>query len=143
MADIFGFDAVLNYKAGGVSSGGSWTPLTNVKDVTLNLESDTADTTTRANSGWKSTVATLKDGTVEFDMIWRTTDAGFTAIKDAYFNGSAIGIQVLDGTDGEGLEADFVVTKFTRNEQLAEALMVSVSLNVTYVDTAPVWNAAS
>jgi hypothetical protein len=35
---------------------------TNVRDVTLNLETGEADVTTRANSGWKQTFATLKDG---------------------------------------------------------------------------------
>ena len=139
MAIKLGMDAVLNYKTGGVGGGGSWTELSNVKDVTLNLETGEADITTRANSGWRATVGTLKEASVEFEMVWDTADAGFTAIKDAFFNNTEIGLQVLDGASGSGLEADFSITNFSRSEQLEEALTVSVTAKVTYAGTAPTW----
>ncbi len=139
MAIKLGMDAVLNYKTGGVGGGGSWTELSNVKDVTLSLETGEADITTRANSGWRATVGTLKEASVEFEMVWDTADAGFTAIKDAFFNNTEIGLQVLDGTAGSGLEADFSITNFSRSEQLEEALTVSVTAKVTYAGTAPAW----
>ncbi len=72
-------------------------------------------------------------------MVWDTADAGFTAIKDAFFNNTEIGLQVLDGAAGSGLEADFSITNFSRNEQLEEALTVSVTAKVTYAGTAPAW----
>ncbi len=139
MAIKLGMDAVFNYKTGGVGGGGSWTELSNVKDVTLSLETGEADITTRANSGWRATVGTLKEASVEFEMVWDTADAGFTAIKDAFFNNTEIGLQVLDGAAGSGLEADFSITNFSRNEQLEEALTVSVTAKVTYAGTAPAW----
>jgi len=139
MAIKLGMDAVLNYKTGGVGGGGSWTELSNVKDVTLSLETGEADITTRANSGWRATVGTLKEASVEFEMVWDTADAGFTAIKDAFFNNTEIGLQVLDGASGSGLEADFSITNFSRSEQLEEALTVSVTAKVTYAGTAPTW----
>ena len=139
MAIKLGMDAVLNYKTGGVGGGGSWTELSNVKDVTLSLETGEADITTRVNSGWRATVGTLKEASVEFEMVWDTADAGFTAIKDAFFNNNEIGLQVLDGASGSGLEADFSITNFSRSEQLEEALTVSVTAKVTYAGTAPTW----
>ncbi|MBN4052533.1 hypothetical protein JYT82_00300 [bacterium AH-315-K20] len=139
MAIKLGMDAVLNYKTGGVGGAGSWTELSNVKDVTLSLETGEADITTRANAGWRATVGTLKEASVEFEMVWDTADAGFTAIKDAFFNNVEIGLQVLDGAAGSGLEADFSITNFSRNEQLEEALTVSVTAKVTYAGTAPAW----
>ena len=139
MAIKLGMDAVLNYKTGGVGGGGSWTELSKVKDVTLSLETGEADITTRANSGWRATVGTLKEASVEFEMVWDTADAGFTAIKDAFFNNTEIGLQVLDGASGSGLEADFSITNFSRSEQLEEALTVSVTAKVTYAGTAPAW----
>ena len=110
-----------------------------MKDVTLSLETGEADITTRANAGWRATVGTLKEASVEFEMVWDTADAGFTAIKDAFFNNAVIGLQVLDGDAGEGLEADFSITNFSRSEQLEEALTVSVTAKVTYDGTAPSW----
>ena len=139
MAIKLGMDAVLNFKTGGVGGAGSWTELANVKDVTLSLETGEADITTRANAGWRATVGTLKEASVEFEMVWDTADAGFTAIKDAFFNNAVIGLQVLDGPAGEGLEADFSITNFSRSEQLEEALTVSITAKVTYDGTAPVW----
>jgi hypothetical protein len=139
MAIKLGMEAVLKFKTGGQAGGGSWTALGNVKDVTLNLETGEADVTTRANAGWRATVGTLKEASVEFEMVWDTADAGFTAIKNAFFNNAVIGLQVLDGTSGQGLQADFSITNFSRSEALEEAITVSVTGKVTYSATAPSW----
>jgi predicted secreted protein len=139
MAIKLGMEAQLLYKVGGQGGAGSWTVLGNTRDVTLSLEAGEADVTTRANSGWRATVATLKEGSVEFEMVWDTDDAGFTAIKNAFFNNAPIGLQILDETSGQGLQADFSITNFSRNEALEEAITVSVTAKVTYSATAPSW----
>jgi len=139
MAIKLGMDAKLYYKTGGQSGGGSWNELANTRDVTLSLETGEADVTTRANSGWRATVGTLKEASVEFEMVWDTADAGFTAIKNAFFNNEMIGLRVLDGDGGQGLQADFSITNFSRNEALEEAITVSVTAKVTYSDTPPSW----
>ena len=86
MALKLGMQAKLYVKVGGVAAVGPWSELGNVKDVTLSLETGEADVTTRANAGWRATVGTLKEGSVEFEMVWNTGDAGFTAIKNAFFS---------------------------------------------------------
>ena len=45
--------------------------------MTLSLEAGEADVTTRGNDGWRAIVATLKEASVEFEMVWDTGDAGF------------------------------------------------------------------
>lgn len=141
MAIRLGMEAKLYFKTGGQAGAGSWTLLANVKDVTLSLEAGEADVTTRANNGWRATVATLKEATVEWEMVWDTGDAGFTAIKNAFLSNAVIGLQVLDAAtpSGEGLQADFMITNFSRNEALEEAITVSVSAKVTYSASAPTW----
>jgi predicted secreted protein len=139
MSIKLGMEAKLYYKTGGQSGGGSWTELANTRDVTLNLETGEADVTTRANGGWRATVGTLKEASVEFEMVWDTADAGFTAIKNAFFNNEMIGLRVLDSDGGQGLQADFSITNFSRNEALEEAIIVNVTAKVTYSDTAPSW----
>jgi len=134
-----GMEATLNYQVGGQGGGGGWLELTNTKDVTLSLEAGEADVTTRANDGWRAIVATLKEASVEFEMVWDTGDAGFDAIKDAYLGNDIIGFQILDGDSGEGLQADFMITSFSRSEALEEAIMVSVTAKVTYSTTPPSW----
>jgi hypothetical protein len=79
-----GLEAKL-YRNTGTSGSPTWTEMTNVKDLTLNLEASEADVTTRGNAGWRATLAALKDASIEFEMVWDTADAAFTAIKDAFF----------------------------------------------------------
>ncbi len=139
MAIKLGMEAKIFYKADGQGGGGAWIELANVRDVTLSLETGEADVTTRANAGWRATVATLKDASVEFEMVWDTADAGFTAIKDAYLGNDPIGFQVRDGAAGQGLQADFMITAFSRSEPLEEAITVSITAKVTYSTTPPSW----
>ena len=136
-----GMDAKLYYKAGGLGAPGSWSELTNVRDNTLNLEKGEADVTTRGNNGWRATIGTLKDGSVEFEMVWDPEDDGFDAIQDAYFNDSLIALAIMDGDidTGSGLQADFSITNFTRNEPLEEAMTVNVTAKPTYSANAPQW----
>ena len=115
----------------------------NARDVTLNLEKGEADVSTRGAGGWRQTVATLKEGAVEWTMVWDTDDAAFTAIKNAFFNDDAIALAVLDKENGSGLDADFVITNFTRNEPLEEALTVNVTAKPTRTDRAPQWKEAN
>ncbi len=120
-----------------------WVEISNVKDVTLNLEKGEADVTTRANGGWRATVGTLKDASLEFQMVWDTEDAAFTAIQQAFFDNTPIEFAVMDGAmtdpDSEGLRATFDIFNFTRNENLEEAIMVDVSIKPTYAANAPEW----
>jgi hypothetical protein len=138
-----GLDAKLYFCVAGIGGTPTWTELTNVKNVTLNLTKGEADVTTRANGGWKATAGTLKEGTIEFEMVWDTADAGFTAIKDAYFANTLIGLAAMDGavaTPGsQGLWADCMITDFTREEPLEEALMVKVTAKPTYSVNPPIW----
>jgi predicted secreted protein len=141
---VLGLNAKL-YRNTGTQQNPTWTEIANVKDLTLNLEKGEADATTRAAGGWRQTVATLKEATVEFEMVWNPSDAGFSAIKDAFFNNTALDLAIMDGPlpppsgqTSQGLRAEWVVTKFSRNEPLEEVLTVSVTLKPTY-GSAPTW----
>ena len=120
-----------------------WVELENVKDLTLNLEAGEADVTTRGNAGWRATVATLKDGSIEFEMVWDTADAGFTAIKDAFFNNDTIELAVMDGdiatAGSQGLRAMMSIINFSRNEPLEEGITVNVTAKPTYSANPPEW----
>ena len=137
-----GMDGRL-YRNTGTYAVPTWEEISNVKDLTLNLEQGESDCTTRANNGWRSTVGTLKDGSIEMTMIWDTGDPGFSAIKDAWFNNLPIELAVLDGPvdvpGSEGLRAAFSVIKFGREEPLEEAMNVQVSLKPAYAATPPEW----
>jgi len=146
MAAVLGMNAKL-YRNTGTYASPTWTIVSNVRDVTLSLETGEADVTTRAASGWRQSIATLKDAGLEFEMVWDGTDAGFTAVKDGYMNGTNIEFLVLDGdsaTSGsQGLRAEMSIMTFSRNEPLEEAVTVSVSAKPTKSDNAPAWHTVS
>ena len=112
--------------------------MSNVKDVTLNLEAGEADITTRANGGWKATAASLRECSVEFEMVWKPGDAGFDAIKTAFLAGELVELAVLDGAKdaagSQGPKGSFSVTGFSRSEPLEEAITVKVTAKLSVFD---------
>lgn len=126
------FTSVLTEKWDGTGAAPTNTEMPNVKDVTVNLETGEADITTRANNGWRATAATLKNGSVEFEMIWDPADPGFTKIQTAWSNSEEIGLAFMDGaieaSGSSGLASNFTVTNFSRSEPLEEAVKVSVTV---------------
>ncbi len=145
MSVKLGLDAKL-YRNTGSFASPTWNEVINVKDLTLNLEAGEADVTTRGNNGWRATVATLKDGSIEFEMVWDTEDLDFAAIRDTFLNRAAMEFAVMDGgiavSGSQGLRATCMVTNFSRNESLEEAITVSVTVKPTYSVNAPVWMVA-
>ncbi|MCG3128259.1 MAG: hypothetical protein CHACPFDD_03136 [Phycisphaerae bacterium] len=121
---ILGMDAKLYYGNAGSSATNE---MTNVRDVTVSAEAGEADVTTRANSGWRATVATLRECSIEFEMVWDPADAGFAAVKTAYLNSELIAFKALDQAGGTGVDADFSITSFTQSQPLEEAITVSVT----------------
>ena len=91
-----GLDAKL-YRNTGTYAAPTWDLIGNVRDLTLNLETGEADVSTRSNNGWRATVSTLKDASLEFEMVWDTADSDFGAIRDAFLNNTTVEIAVMDG----------------------------------------------
>lgn len=135
MAIVLGLDAKL---LRGIAGATGATEVKNVKDLTLNLESGEADVTTRATQGWKASVATLKEASLEFGILYDTEDADFTAFQAAYFGNTPIALFVTDG-NGSGLDADWSITGFSMEQNLEEAVMVSVTAKPTASTRAPAW----
>ena len=138
MGTKLGMKGKIYYMVGGQSGGGAWTPLNNVRDVKTPLTKAEADVTTRENNGWEATTGTLRSGSVEFDMIYDPENAAYAAIQSAFLtDGAIIGLQVLDGEGGHGLQADFEIMDISRSEPLKEAMTVSVTAKITRSDTPP------
>ncbi len=135
MAIVLGLDAKLLRGTAGATAA---TEVTNVKDLSLNLESGEADVTTRATVGWKASVATLKEASLEFGMLYDTEDADFTAFQEAYFSNTPLALFVTDGAGG-GLDADWSITGFSMEQNLEEAVTVSVTAKPTASTRAPTW----
>lgn len=144
MATKLGLEARLYYNSNTYASP-TWVHVSRIKDVTLTLEKGEADVSTRAGSGWREIVNTLKDGSVTFSMLQAPTgtDTVFAAFRDAWLNGTSIEVAVMDGVittaGSQGLRATMTVSSFTRNENLEEAIMYDVTIRPTPADNAPEW----
>jgi len=144
MAQVLGLDAKLWIaEPAADGSEGTYAVVNNVRNVSLSLETAEADVTTRANEGWRATTPTLKDASIEFEMIYDTDDTdGFGKVQAAFLGDSDLWVKVLDGgtleSDGSGLVAKCRVTNFSINQSLEEAVTASVSLKPTS-GTAPTW----
>ena len=67
---MLGIDAKIYYTATPGSALSTFTLiLDRIQDVSLKISTSDADITTRANSGWKATVPTLKEAEVSFGMV--------------------------------------------------------------------------
>lgn len=129
------FEATIKYAA---AQAGPFTDLAAERDVTLNMEMEEADSSSRGNGGERTSEPSLRATSVEFDMIYEPGETGFEAIKDAFLGRTSIALQILDD-DGEGYQGDFKIFGFTRNEGLADAMTVSVVAKPCRSDTPPTW----
>ena len=87
---VLGMNAGLYQGPAGTTDPSLMSEVDNVKDVTLSLEAGEADITTRGNSGWRATAPTLRECTVEFQMVWKPGDAVFEAIKAAFLTAGTV-----------------------------------------------------
>jgi hypothetical protein len=141
MALHHGIDAKL-YR----NTGTFGTPVLNVvdncRDLTIGLEKNESDVTTRGNNGWRAIAGVLKDLTIEFNMIADGDDDDYVAFRDAFFNNTNVEVFAMsadvDDSDSDGIRATCVVMGFTRNEPLEEALNIDVVLRPAY-GTTPAW----
>lgn len=142
MSVKLGLDCKL-YRNTGDYATPSWNEVNSVKDVTLNLEAGEADVTSRANNAWRASVATLKDASIEFELVWDSADDDFAAIRDAFLSNGSLEFAAMDGdilvSGSQGLRATCMIATFSRNEPLEEAVMVSVTIKPTYSANPPEW----
>ncbi|MGC4004698.1 MAG: hypothetical protein QM811_16890 [Pirellulales bacterium] len=121
----------------------SWSPISIVRDLTLDMESGEANADARANQEWGAVLATRKNASVTFDILNKKGDTHLAAIKNAYLNKTLLDMAVLDGPHdvegSEGLRADWAILKFSRNEQQGEVVSYSVTMKPGYSVNLPDW----
>lgn len=138
-----GLQAKLLY---GVAGASATSEAKNVKDLTLSLETGTADITTRGTSGWRAKMATLKEGSLEFQTNYDTSETFCSTLITNFLGNSAMAFFVTDGA-GTGLLADWALTNCTIEQPLEEAVSLSVTAEPTDIGgasgRAPAWVSAS
>ena len=115
---VLGMDCVLTIDG---------TEVTNVQDVTVNMSAGEADVTTRGNSGWRQTVPTLRECTIEFTMLYLPGEATFDTLHAAFNSGDTVPASC------EGISGQWGVTNFSYEEPLEDAVKVNVTLKLAKI----------
>ena len=120
------------------------TEMGGIKDPSVPMEAAEADNTFRDNGGWDSTVAGNRKLGIEFIARWKTSDANFQALKNAYLTGGLVRLAALTGEkspDGitpvpgsDGPMGDFSITNFSRSEPQNEIITCQVTAKLTTFD---------
>jgi len=123
----------------GTAGSTAGTEITNAKDVALKLNMSEADHARRGDAGWDSTSVATIGAELTFGMVYDSADASFVALKNAALNRTPLAFANLDGTGGKGMDADFVITGFGRDEPLKAGMTVPVTCKNNNDIRVPVW----
>jgi hypothetical protein len=117
---VLGLDAVLSIDGAEIK---------NVKDLTVSLEKAEADASTRDNNGWRATVGTLKDASIEFTVLNKSGDTSFSMLQGLWSTGTPCDVDISDA--GGSLILTCEVMNFNVNQNLEEVVSADVTLKPT------------
>lgn len=144
-----GLDCKL-YRNTGTITTPVWNEIINARDVTVPMSKAEADTS-RRGSRWRTRQGTLRDASIDFQMIQEDGDLDFAALWDSYLNGTPIELLVLNGpvtgagsSGSQGLRAWCEVMSVEDGQPLEGAQTFQVTARpTTRVDPGPGANAGN
>jgi hypothetical protein len=113
----------------------------NVDNVVLTISKRTAERIKRKKR-YVTKKVTVTEATLTFDIVDEEGDAFLAAITTAAMADTSVALYALNvaaASGGEGLNADWYITEFTRNESNPEIITYNVSAVLTDEDRDPVW----
>lgn len=131
-----GLDGKFLYGAAGSTAS---TEASNVDNVTLNLSAQVAEAIKRGKT-WKTSKVTILEASIDFETWSVEGDAFISAVKAAFIGRSRIALYPKDADGGEGLNADYYISSFSRNESNPEFIKYSVTAVTTDEIRDPAWS---
>ena len=123
----------------GTEGGQAATEADNVDDVTLNLSKRVAEALRRGKK-WVAKKPIANEASIEFKAFDIVADAFLAALESAYMNDTRIALYPTDGTGGKGLDADYYITQFQRQEDNEGIIFYSVKAEPTDELRDPQWH---
>jgi len=130
-----GLDGKFYY---GTAGNQASTEANNVRNVNLNLSKRTAEAVRRGKK-WVAKKPVVTEASLEFEIFDIEGDAFLSAIKNAFMNDTRIALYPTDAASGEGLDADYYITNFSRNEANEDFITYSVTAEPTDEERDPAW----
>ena len=120
------------YRNTGSYDSPTWSEVTLVRDLTLNLTKAEADASTRGSDGWEEVIGGLKSASVSFGLKYVEDNTDLIAFEEAFHADGTIELAIMSGgittAGSRGLRATFEVFEFTRNEQQNETMSADVTI---------------
>jgi hypothetical protein len=133
---LLGLEGAFNYGTAGAPAA---TLTNNVDGVSLSLSHRMAEAI-RRGQGYVTSKPTIKEATLTFKVIDVEGDAFLAACEAAFFNKTKIAIWAKDKTAGKGLDADWYISQFTRDEPNEDFIGYSVEAKPTDETRDPSWH---
>ena len=120
----------------GTAGAEAATEVTHAADVTFNATRDKIEITDRllAATGWKGYANGLIDGTLTIQARKVKNDAAVGALRNAFKTGGPISLKILNGTDGDGVKGDFIVSDFNESQPINGAVDINFTAYPTITD---------
>ena len=134
-----GLDGVFYHGAAGATAA---TEADNVRNVNLNLSKRTAEALRRGKK-WVAKKPIATEASLEFEMFDIEGDTFLAAIRDAFMADTRIALFPTDAASGEGLDADYYITNFSRSESNEEFITYSVTAEPTDEARDPAWDSVT
>lgn len=129
---VLGADAKLYTHATASTALGSLELVTGVQDVTVSMDKEVEDITTRGNGGWSAEAPTVKTLTLSFTLVFKPSDTKAAELRTAFISNTTMAFAALSGASdaagSEGPRFDGQVTKWERQEPVKGALKVNVEV---------------
>jgi len=127
----------------GTAGAEAATEVTHAADVTLNGTREKIDVTDRllAQTGFKGYEGGLIDATVTIQARKVKADAVVGALKTAFQTGGAISLKILNGSDGDGVKGDFIISDYQESQPVNGAVDISITAYPTITNDSfpPTW----
>ena len=133
--------SAISYKLGfeykmylGTASTAPTTELKTVKDLTVTLQANKVDATSRQTGAFKVYIPGMIDASVDFTLNIDSEDTNLATLRSAYFGRSAVAIKIELG-DGYAFQSDMIVEEFTNKQETEDIATYTVKLAPTIVDS--------
>lgn len=100
------------------------------KDVTINLTGETFETSSRRTAPWKAFIGGWKEWSADFGLVYENNVVVYDTLQAAFLASTVISVRMVDG-EGDGYYGNCLVTNFTKEEPLADAMGRTVTLQGT------------
>lgn len=113
----------------------TWVEIDIVRDATLNVSKREWDASFRGGGRWAAFIATLKDASIDFEVLRQTQDTNWRALRNAWVDDTPTEFLMMDGdrtvAGNEGIRATFMLFDFNQAQPLAEGLVDKFTMKPT------------